>query len=69
MPGPIKLDRVVTYHEGLPPINLHDHLIMWYCEITRQYKTTTVCIATKFGRMVTYLRDSLIVIQGFDHVV
>ena len=29
-----KLDRVVTCHEGLPPVKPHDHLITWYREIT-----------------------------------
>ena len=29
-----KLDRVVTYDDGLPPIKSHDLLITWSCEIT-----------------------------------
>ena len=29
-----KLGKVVTYGKGLPPIQLHDPLIMWSCEMT-----------------------------------
>ena len=28
-----KLDRMVTYHEGLPPVKLHNPLIKWSCKI------------------------------------
>ena len=35
----IKLERVVTYHEGLPPIELYGLLITWSYEITWQTKT------------------------------
>ena len=41
MPMGTKLDRVVTYHEGIPPIKSRDPLITWSCEITRQTKTIT----------------------------
>ena len=31
-----KLGRILTYHKGLSPIKLHDPLMMWSDEITRQ---------------------------------
>ena len=34
-----KLGRIVPYVDGVPPINAHDPLIMWSCEITWQIKT------------------------------
>ena len=34
-----KLGRVVTYHEGLPPIKSYDPLNTWFFEITWQTKT------------------------------
>ena len=34
----IKLARVVTYHEGILPTNLHDTLIRFSCKIMRQAK-------------------------------
>ena len=36
-----KLDRVVTYHEEVPPINSLDPLITWSCNITWQTKIIT----------------------------
>ena len=54
--------RVVTYHEGLPPIKSHDFLIMWSCEIkwqTKSMSTTRVSMATNFDGMVTYLEGLL----------
>ena len=42
MPMATKLDRVVTYHERLPSIKIHDLLITWYCEITWQTKTIII---------------------------
>ena len=47
-----KLNRVVSYHEVLPPIKPHELLITYYCEITH---ITRVPMATKRGRMVNYL--------------
>ena len=38
MPMAIKLGRVVTYHEWLPPIKSHDPLMTSSCEIMRQNK-------------------------------
>ena len=35
-----KLERVVIYDEGVPPITLYDPLITWSCNITRQSKAT-----------------------------
>ena len=57
-----KLGRMVTYHDGPPPIESSDHLIMWPCKITWQTKnisTTTVPMATKLGREVIYLKGLL----------
>ena len=34
----IKLDRMVTYHEGFPPIMLYDSSILWPCEFKRRIK-------------------------------
>ena len=48
--------RVVTYHEGLPPIKSHDFLIMWQ---TKNIATTRVSMATNFDGMVTYLEGLL----------
>ena len=33
-----KLVRVVTYHEELLPINLHDPSMTWFCEVTVRVK-------------------------------
>ena len=46
-----KLDRVVTYHKGLPPIKSHDPLITRSCEITWQTKN----VSTKILPMAAYL--------------
>ena len=35
-----KLDRMVTYLDGLLPIKSHDSWITWSCEITRQTKSS-----------------------------
>ena len=40
MPMANKLGRVVTYHEGLPPIKPDDPLFTWSCEFTWQTKIT-----------------------------
>ena len=34
-----KLDRMVTYHEELPPVKSHDPLITLHYEIAWQYET------------------------------
>ena len=34
MPAATKLGRVVTYHEGLPPMKSYDTLVTWTSEIT-----------------------------------
>ena len=34
-----KLEMVITYNNGLPPIKSHDSLITWSCEITRQIRS------------------------------
>ena len=62
MPMVTKLDRVVTYLEGLLPIKLHDPLITSPCNITQKTKTIStiiVSMGTKHGRMMTYLEGSI----------
>ena len=54
-----KLGKVVTYHEELPLIKLHDSLVTLLCEVTWQIKYFISCyinpiIATKHGKVVTY---------------
>ena len=39
LPPRTKLGRVMTYHEGLPPIKSHEPLITWPSEIPRQTET------------------------------
>ena len=41
LPPRTKLGRVVTYHEGLPPIKSHEPLITWLSGITRQLHEIT----------------------------
>ena len=41
LPITTKFGRVLTHHEGLAPIKLHDSLIMWSSEIMWQTKTIT----------------------------
>ena len=60
-----KLSRMVTYLEGLLPIELLNPLVMWFCKITWQTKTITKTsktqkpVATKPGRIVIYLERLL----------
>ena len=54
-----KLDRMITYLDGLLPITLHGPLIMWSCKINHYISTTTVPMANKPDRMITYL-DALL---------
>ena len=59
-----KLGKVVIYPEEILPKKLHDSLITWSCEITRQTKTIIspppeYLIAIALGRMVTYLDGHL----------
>ena len=72
MPMATKFGRVVTCHEGLPPIKPHDPLITWSFEITSQTKTvvstTRVPVATKLGSKVTYL-DGLLSIKSYDPLI
>ena len=73
---PTKLCRVVFYHQGLPPIKLHDPLITWSFEITWQTKNhynfaIRVAMAIKLCRIVTY-HDGFLphkVAWPFHHVV
>ena len=41
LPPRTKLGRVMTYHEGLPPIKSHEPLITWLSGITRQLHEIT----------------------------
>ena len=41
LPPRTKLGRVMTYHEGLPPIKSHEPLITWLSGITRQIHEIT----------------------------
>ena len=71
MPMAIKFGRVMTYHEWLPPIKLHDPLMTSSCEIMRQTKnisTTTLTLATKLGGMVTYL-EGILLIKSYDPLI
>ena len=49
VPMATKLDRMVTYHEELPPIKLHERLIKWYCEITWQTKKLYLYYHNTYG--------------------
>ena len=63
-----KLDRMVTYLEGLVTIKSHNTLITWSCKVTwqeNQYiSTTNVLMATKLGKMMTYF-ERLLTIKSF----
>ena len=55
-----KFGNMVTYLDGLLPLKLRDFLMKWSSKIIWQAKTiiislTTVSMATKLGRIVTYL--------------
>ena len=67
-----KLDKVVTYHEGVPPIKSHDPLITWFSEITWQTKIIIsplpVAMAAKFGRMAAHL-DWLLLMKLHDSLI
>ena len=63
VPMATKFTRVVL--EWLLPIILLKPLVTWSCKITWQTKnisTTTVCMSTKLGRMVTNLQQLLPII-------
>ena len=34
MPMITELSRGATYHDGIPPIKSHGHIITWSCKIT-----------------------------------
>ena len=68
-----KLGRVVTYHEGLPPIKSHEALITWSSNISWQTKfiinsTTRVVMTTKLGKMVAHL-NGLLPIKSYDPMI
>ena len=66
------LGRVLTYYDGFPTIKSHDPLITWSYEITWQISPNTLPMATKLGRMVTYIplwSSALKVRWPFDYVV
>ena len=62
MPMATKLDRVVTYREGLQSIKSNDHLITWSCGIN---SNTRVAKATKLCWMVTCI-NGLLLIKSHD---
>ena len=81
MPIATKLGKTVTYLDELLSIKLHDPSITWSCEIAGQPKIiicpmttkhgdsiTTISMATKLGRMVTYL-DYFLPIESNDHII
>ena len=55
---------------GLLIINSFNALIMWSCKVTWQkhISATRVSMATKLGRMITYL-DRLLPIKGYDPLI
>ena len=60
-----KYGRVVTYHEGLPPTKSHD---LWSGgglgrsgDKLNRISTTAMPLATKLGRMLTYLEEFLLI--------
>ena len=69
-----KLDRMVSYFDGLPRLNLYDLLLR---DLARSrdkikliylhyyYISTPVPIATKLGTMMTYL-EGLLIIKSFS---
>ena len=62
MPLATKHDKLVTYHEGLPPIKSHEPLITWCGKLRNKLNndnsTTRVTVAPKLCRMVTSLMGS-----------
>ena len=59
--------RVVSYHEGLPPIKPHDPLIMLSCKINYS-STTRIATATKLCMIVTCFVGFLL-IKSRDHFI
>ena len=55
MPLATKLDRMVTYLDGLLPIKVPDPLITWSCEIIRQ--TGTIISPMPPNKVVTYYEE------------
>ena len=53
-----KIDRMVTYSEEFPLVELHDPSIMWFCGVTLQIKDFISIwirpMATKHGKVATY---------------
>ena len=68
-----KLGRMVTYLDCLFSIKSDDHIITWFCEITRQTKkhcisSTTMLMTTKCGRMMNYI-EWLLPSKSNDHII
>ena len=62
MPMTTKLGSCVTYHELIPPIKTHDHIITWSRDVTWQtiyhhISTTAMPVATKLGRVGKYNKE------------
>ena len=72
MPMATKLDKYVTYFEGVPKIKLHGSLITWSCRVMDKlkpfYPTTLMPMATKLSKMVTYTK-TLLPIKYHDHII
>ena len=65
---PTQLIRVLTYHEGLPPVKTHNPLITWSCKITWQAKNILLSQCpwlTKLGRVLTH-HEGLSLIKSHD---
>ena len=56
-----KHEKVVTLHEGFPPINLHNHLNMCSCEVIWQIKNAmsplSMFMFYRLTRVVTYCEE------------
>ena len=60
MPIATRLGRVVTYHEGLPTIRLHDHSITCLAKSLEKKKSTARMLTViKRGRVAIYLEQFL----------
>ena len=63
-----KFGKLVTCHEGLPPIILLHPSVMWSCEITWQTKSISPPPQYLWPYLVTYL-DCLLAIKSNDQII
>ena len=69
MPISFKRGRMVTYVDGLLPINFCSSGLVRSCDKLKSlYLPTIVPIVTKLGRMVTYL-DELVPIKSYHSLI